>query len=289
MNKIQQSLELADIRINGYHGAGAVASAYLKRHNVKDLLYTPEDDRIRDAILGSYYGGHSQVWQIGEFPTLYNYDIVSAYPAALHKLPSFANATYKHYEGYKPAEYAIYRVAWDESPMPTLPVRTASARIQYPYSCNSGYYYGFEVQPILDELTVLESFVFEGYQPNAFAFVYDLFQERLKMKREGNPAQMAIKLGLNSLYGKLAQTVGFRGKQPTYQDMLLGGMITSYTRAKLQSIIRRYPSSVVACATDGILLTEPIDEPLNPDLGGLELEYYESGGYVFIFACPLST
>jgi hypothetical protein len=92
---------------------------------------------------------------------------------------------------------------------------------------------------------------------------------RLKWGKEG--PGMVIKLGLNSRYGKRAQSVG----QPPYRCLVTAGLITSTTRGQIDDAIGRAAAadtewSVVSVATDGILVDKPLVLPEPRDTGTLE-------------------
>ena len=85
-----------------------------------------------------------------------------------------------------------------------------------------------------------------------FAFVPEVYQVRLKhgSSTKGYP----LKLGLNSLYGKLAQRCG-RGP---YHDAVAAGLITAITRASLIEAVGHDPEAVIMLATDGVYSTRPL-------------------------------
>jgi hypothetical protein len=72
-----------------------------------------------------------------------------------------------------------------------------------------------------------------------FAFVRDLYDQRRAIKDEAartgvyNPMEMVIKLFINSLYGKLAQFVGEKGKIPKTANPYYAAAITAYGRRRL--------------------------------------------------------
>ena len=76
-----------------------------------------------------------------------------------------------------------------------------------------------------------------------------------------------MKLAINSLYGKLAQRVG----NPKYANLIHAGLITSFTRSKLNDAISAAPRGhIVMLATDGIYSVSPIDLPIGEKLGEFE-------------------
>ena len=87
-------------------------------------------------------------------------------------------------------------------------------------------------------------------------------------KAIGSMASEALKLGMNSIYGKLAQQAGYRnGRIPQYHHLLWAGEITSRTRAKLYTAAMQHPDSIIAFATDALIATEPFNLPTGTKLG----------------------
>jgi len=77
----------------------------------------------------------------------------------------------------------------------------------------------------------------EGFNPKIVEAVKELFNERLKLKKEGNPLQEGIKLLLNSAYGKLIQ------KPIVKEKILVKGSdeIKERTKRKIHKMISRTP------------------------------------------------
>jgi hypothetical protein len=75
-----------------------------------------------------------------------------------------------------------------------------------------------------------------------------------------------LKLGLNSLYGKMAQRSG-RGPYP---DPVSAGLITAITRAKLIEAISQAPEAIVMVATDAVFSTRPLALDVGEGLGQWE-------------------
>jgi len=63
-------------------------------------------------------------------------------------------------------------------------------------------------------------------------------------------------LGMNSLYGKQAQSVGI----PRFSSAIYAGLITSKVRAVMAEICLKYGDAVVMIATDGIYLTRRMEK-----------------------------
>jgi len=112
-----------------------------------------------------------------------------------------------------------------------------------------------------------------------------MYRRRACLKAEGKPEQLALKLALNSLYGKLAQSKGanWNGKQwqkPTYHELLWAGYITAYTRSMIQQALRLAGDAAIAVETDAIFTTKPLDLELGTDLGLWDCTTYDGIKYI---------
>jgi hypothetical protein len=97
-------------------------------------------------------------------------------------------------------------------------------------------------------------------------------------------ASMVLKLGLNSLYGKTAQSLGYSPeskKLPPFHSLLYAGFITASTRAMLWRAAMQAPDNVIMLATDGILTTTKLELPVSTTK---ELGFWEQNDYDFLCA-----
>ena len=114
-----------------------------------------------------------------------------------------------------------------------------------------------------------DAWIFEpGHEGRAnekpFDFVRDRFVERRQIKEAADHAgrydirEKAIKLSLNSIYGKLAQSVGGDGKAPSVANPYYAAATTAYCRRRLIEAALIDPHAIVFFATDGIVSTRPL-------------------------------
>ena len=247
----------ARLTLNAYDGAGAAAAALLKRENVKAHV-RDLDDRERDLLDRAYFGGRIELTSIGT-GSVREYDIVSAYPAALEHLPSMEGTWLT---GLR-SPWALYRVRFafpKDLPWYPLPYRTSTGAVLFPQT-GEGIYCVPEFAAasafvdrfggFLDSEAVL-SFVPDDEGARPFGFVREVFEERARCKREGNAAEKALKLALNSCYGKTAQTLGSDRRRPPYRSPFWATWITGFTRARLVQTALPRADDVVAFATDAL-------------------------------------
>lgn len=295
MTSLRESMEIAACVPERWNGAGAVAGTLLKRNGLKDHNYTPES--MLPFFLGAYFGGRIQPLQIGEHREgVYTHDIISAYPAAMIELPS-AVGTWRKTTTYKPNhKFACYFVEWKLpentliAPFPVRAKHNNALTINYP-NRGKGIYWQPEIEQALKHypkhIKIHYGFYFTPETENVFSWVSDLFEARKRFKASSTPkeqsAQLPIKLGINSLYGKTAQGIGYKGKRPSFQNYFWSGWITSKTRARMFDLAMKSPDKIIAFATDGVFSTIPLTEP-GIQLGEWEVDYSE---YLFLLKAGL--
>jgi hypothetical protein len=282
MLAVDDSLQEARLFPARWDGAGAVASALLKREGVKEHI-APEPEHLIIPVATAFFGGRIELLKMGRaHRKVYNYDIASAYPAVAANLPTL-HGEWKH-DLFPASEssFTIARIEWafpEGQPWYPLPFRKArDGTITFPAE-GGGWYWQPEylaarawchrifgharMMRRIESWTLVPS-----DQAKPFGFVPELFAQRQVYKREGNGAEKALKLALNSLYGKTAQQVGAKpGKPPPYFSLCWAGYITSATRARLVLAGCADPHAVIAFATDGIYSTRPL--PLTCEKGAL--------------------
>jgi len=290
MTKLRTAIIEGDIPMRQWYGAGAIAAAILEKEGVKAHVERQPPVKYSEAILSAYFGGRFELFESGEHKDIHLYDIRSAYPHILTSLPCQSHLVYSDHAGYVPSEWALYLCRWDvpqRTPYPPFPFRDAKSRqILYPIH-GMGWYHASEVRSALrlfgDSITIERSIVLHPSCPGVckgtpFGFVPEYFEYRRWLKSQGSQAQLTIKLGLNSLYGKTAQGVGFGEKKPPFQSYLYAGMITAGTRAMLLDAIAQSPESIIWTATDGIASKVQLRLPEGEQLGEWE---YTHADWVF--------
>ena len=126
-----------------------------------------------------------------------------------------------------------------------------------------------------------------------FDFIANHFVERRQIKETAERTgrydirEKTIKLSLNSIYGKLAQSVGGDGEAPSVANPYYAAATTAYCRRRLLEAALIDPHAIVFFATDGIVSTRPLDGLRRlrkrgdvVDLG--DWEYCEADGGLFV-------
>jgi hypothetical protein len=266
MDGVRDACTQAGTTPKSWIGAGSIAAALLARHDVaahhRYDLDIASDHVATEVVAGAYFGGRVELLRQGVHRNVAAADLRSAYPAAMLELPSLRGAKLRKRKRFNPARAGIWRVRWDctdgNSPSQLLapfPVRHKMS-IFYPLA-GEGHYHTIEVATAIElgyPVQVLYGYVLaqpvKRRDDRPFAWIADTYQARLRFKREGRAAEKMVKLGINSVYGKLAQGYGFNSR-PRYQSYFWAGQVTAATRARVlrAAVAAKDPIMV---ATDGI-------------------------------------
>lgn len=270
------AMDEGEISLSRYDGAGSIAAALLRKYKITGHMGKPTEDALRWSQY-AYSGGWIEAMKIGTTPVstpIYRYDINSAYPSAAMMLPSYAGALWERETTWNGLSSSLVHVRWhfDEAPYYPLFYREPDGSIIHP-QWGEGIYFGSEFALLerwhpgqYEVIETLNVKLQDEHKP--FQFIDEVYALRLMYKSIGSMASEALKLGMNSIYGKLAQQAGYRnGRIPQYHHLLWAGEITSRTRAKLYEHSMQHPESVIAFATDAIISTEPFVVPEGKNLG----------------------
>ena len=314
MEKFRQACIQAGYVPRKWQGPGVLAETMLAAHGVpksKDvpLLNSPEFAGLRQFALNAYYGGRFEVAHVGPVSDpVFQLDINSAYPHAMRYLPCLLHGEWEHVTGGLPTgrvyaskprgvrgeRLALMYGSFERRGAPTiwygLPVRTSTGGIVYP-AAGRGWYWSFEINSAKhQEFTCEEAWIYRrtcDCQP--LGFVADVYTKRKALGKDG--PGMILKLGMNSLYGKMVQSIGF----PKYANAIWGSFITAYPRMMIQDLIHSSPMCVrasrgkvagcgrdiVMVATDSVAsLIERPDVDISGELGAWSVEGHPRGMFV---------
>lgn len=303
MDSLREACYDAGFYITQWHGPGALASFALRKYGIQ--RYKPHK-RTPKAVFGAsrfaYAGGRFQAWQCGLFTgSIYTADINSAYAYACSLLPRLDCGEWKH--SHNPSvrkasdvrHFALYRISFDARKMEPaarasgipFPLfhRDTDGSLTWP-ARTEGWFWSPEAALVAGSkhATFLESWEFLDNGERPFSFVQGAYDRRLQLQDVGNPAEKAYKWFLASIYGQLAQRVGWNRhtrNAPRSHCLEWAGFITSYCRAYVYraavDVARR--GGLISIDTDGVSSTVPFDPDILPGrigtgLGEWKLESY---------------
>lgn len=313
MEVFRDDCKESGIQLRRYDGAGAAAAALMGSYNVPGLIskglhmLSPE---LETALQVAYGGGRSEMFKFGHTDeVIHHYDIDGAFPSVMPDLYDISHGEWKHFDDYfvsTPGELALYKVYWDFRYV--LDVNEKRHRrndfdVMFPFFYRTPWQeprifyppqgYSWVWAPELaaaekhrrylqGEIQILEQWKFfpsDDYKP--FAFVTDMYAKRQEYKRQGKDGQaLALKLALNAIPGKMAQSVGYRRMhagdesrgRPPFFNLVYPGYITSAIRAKVFDACMQNPRAIIAVATDGIWSTAPLNLDVGDNLGQWKYE-----------------
>lgn len=288
VNRLREMCYEAGLYIAKWHGPGELAAFLYRSHGIKGHK-NETDSGIYNLCRYAYCGGRFERFHIGRYRNVYGLDINSAYPDAISRLPSLRNGKWIHQPRVRlPREFALYRIELNEAekqlPGPLFR-RDWRGNITFPWKLN-GWYWGPEVIAMCKHYPLLVTCIKEGWEfeddgTRPFEFVRETYKQRQVWKAALNGAQMALKLALNSLYGKMAQRAGWErnNRAPTWHQLEWAGWVTSYTRARLFDVMAQIPfDELIAVETDGIYTTchpDRLSIKDSKELGGWEVTVYD--------------
>jgi len=287
------------LELKSYYGAGSTASVLLDKMNVLEYRAPPPEE-MREALACAFFGGRFENSVVGpvEGP-VYNYDISSAYPYQAMLLPCLKCGQWQKTKSEsRILDSRLALIHWSTAAIQpsawgTLPIRSTDGTIAFPLSAKGGWTWKDEylaARRYNHDVTFTEAWIYNtdcDHRP--FQRLGEIYRERVRIGKEARG--IVLKLGPNSVYGKVAQSRG--GIEPPFQSWIWAGNITSGCRAQLleAQLSATDPWNVLMYATDGVwsreklCLPKPIDtgtsdcvkDGKHVPLGGWEEKTFEAG------------
>lgn len=288
MEKLREYCHAAGIIPRTWSGAGKLAAALHKLHETPKgaEIQASVPREVLDLANMAYYGGRFEITRVGKIEEkVYEYDIRSAYPDAMRRLPCLAHGDWKPVTGaelralsrdvggrreqdnlfvalctFKAGNKIGNREIPDSGRLGGLPLRSKEGHLYWPKQ-GGGVYWSCEIasaERLGYAITYKSGFLYQrNCDCRCFEWVDTLYEYRKSIG--GSGPGYPIKLGINSLYGKLAQRKG----NGSYNNMVWAGLITAMTRAKLndaiyQSITVHGPGRIIMVATDAVYSLDPL-------------------------------
>lgn len=288
--QLQRDLDECGIKLNKWHGAGAIADAMMKKEGAKHWITTPPP-QVENAALHAYAGGRIELWQVGNHVgTLHAYDVNSGYPHGMSEIRQITDGVWESARDLPQDEgaMAMFHIRWD---FPAgargypFHFRTPDGNIIFPAK-GEGWYHLPEILVAIKHgftsFAILDGWIFRGAPSRPFAWVPEYYTKRQEMKAEGKGAEKVIKLGLNSLYGKTAQTMGYSPadeehdeRRPPYHNIFFAGRITAVCRSMVFDLAMQSPEDVAFIATDCVATLAPRQCTVSKNLGDWSHDIYD--------------
>jgi hypothetical protein len=275
LGELNSGFTSASIRLNKrqWFGPGQAAQAWM--HIDNKLQVTTNAVRIlpkqlRDNLSATYYGGWFEIPVHGIIPGItHEYDINSAYPVIASRLPCMCGTWVKGTGAYPPRLSHDWLTSGQSSPLRVcrvsvrgespylgpLPYRGKDGSVYRPRYVK-GWYWQHEIDAatragLIADISYLDWYEYTPCDHRApLRSLAGLYDARLKIGKD-TPQGKAYKLVYNSVYGKLAQTIG----HPMYGNAAYASLITSGCRTMILDAIATHPDkaqAVMMIATDGV-------------------------------------
>lgn len=289
-----------------WQGPGQIAEAMLYQNGIPKssevpMLADPRNEGLLTFARNAFYGGRPEITVVGqiEYP-VYQWDINSAYPYALMHVPCLMHGSFRHEQISKSKRASILtgeQPGLDIQPMGIyygsfnwnrkglapnlygLPIRREKGTISYPAS-GRGWYWGFEIlASVHQNFHAIEGYVYvEDCRCVPFGWIQKVYAMRKTIGKDGRG--IVLKLALNSLYGKMAQSVG----KPKYANPIWASFITAFCRTQIQELLHSCHSLDKKCgrgvwmiATDAIFTSYDLPVKESESLGGYSKEFHPNG------------
>lgn len=290
-----------------WQGPGQIAEAMLHQNGIPKskevgLLTDPRNERLLTFARNAFYGGRPEISAVGhiQFPVI-QWDINSAYPYALENVPCLEHGRFNHVvvesrhkrmailagdqSGLDIKPLGIYYGSFDfngKGHPPSLyglPIRSETGTISYPRR-GRGWYWGFEIlASVHQRFDATEGFEYvETCSCVPFSWVRKIYATRKAMGKDARG--IVLKLALNSLYGKMAQSIG----SPKYANPIWASFITAFCRTQIQDAIHSCHAFESKCgrgiwmiATDAIFTSYDLPIKEGGGLGQFSKEVHPKG------------
>ncbi len=266
VRKLKDARLSAGFGTSNLYSPANLATELFRKAGVKKAISDLPPELVGPAYR-AFFGGRIEAVAYGTYSgRVVEFDITSAYPAALAKLPNLANGSWRKVSYYLgPLKTGLYHVRWnfpEGRKFYPFPWRARGGRIYYPPR-GEGWVWDIEIfepwnnEP--DKIEILEGWVFDGpgEDERPFASIADTFKRRAELKKAGDPAEFPLKLAMNSAYGKLAQRKGVGGEKPGYHQIAYAGLTTAITRAIVYNAVTEgFDGEVLSFNTDAVYVTD---------------------------------
>jgi hypothetical protein len=217
----QQIKEITELDILNLISLPQLSDEYFKSQGVYDNCYKISGV-AQDFIRRSAHGGRVMTSENKKFhivdKILSDFDAVSLYPSAMHRLPGYIQGIPKlitnqdwFNQDYYFVEIEITNIKTIRS-FPLVSIKSDNAIKNYTNDV-------IGKKLVVDKITLEDLIKFQGieykfirgyyfndgFNPKIKEVIEFMFNERIKLKKQGNPLQNAYKLILNASYGKLIQ------------------------------------------------------------------------------------
>ena len=268
------------------YSKGRIAEEYFL-----DKCYIPTINDIPQKVLetayNAYCGGRFELLIRGYSEKVYSYDIKSAYPAQMIKVIDYNKGKWFKTTKLNDDAYSGFYLCKVTGMEPYFSpyVQRINALSVYPNGSFKMYLSKMEIDFIEKNFENCEIQILTGFEFWPKELMYPLKDEIEKLyawkERETDPTiKWAVKIFMNSLYGKLIQTAGDENNTGKLFNPIWAAEITASARIKIMQLGLQAPHEIIMFSTDSVHSRVPLSIPDNPQLGDFAKDFQGSGVYI---------
>ena len=237
---------------------------------------------IADSV-AAFSGGLFDTRILGRVENACEYDINSAYPWVISKLPLLGAPVAVTSRNLSAAlGFYLVEVPYDG----LLPYRLEDRKsIIYPTSSQPLKAWLYDVElPAYPQARIIRGWEFPPANPKAPEYPFAssirrLYDLRQTLKVDCDPREGAVKIAMNSLSGAFAET---KHGWTRFTNLVYAGRVTAACRNYLRNLLYLTDVEPVSMATDSVTFAGPVDIPASSELGGLKQSF--SGATIVTYA-----
>lgn len=259
-----------------FYSQASIAEQYFLENLPRKYANPPYP--VESAALKCMAGGRFETFKRGFFPKVWVYDISSAYPYHMSRLPALDTGDWSHlkpgyiHEASRKATIGLYR-AKVEGESIISPIRAEDKQlVYYPVGRRTYWLNRAELNVAKDygyKVTILEGWEYHDRKTERpFESVKETYKKKEAVGKD-DPRYMLYKILLNGLYGKLIQLNHNRAESPDFSKLpgwksgrlfsaVYANEITANTRAQLLEAVKDQQEDIIAFATDSIMSEKPL-------------------------------
>lgn len=281
-----------------------VSEIYIK----ENYIYPRVSNKLRKlhfAAYLAYHGGIFSTLKRGLFKQpLYYYDINSAYPYEMQKLPNWSNGRFIKVNDPEEVHTrygwfnCTFNCQWIPLPDFSVPyevvfkykdlteqVKLNNKRVIYPVGERTQWITKIEYEWLLKNnfpVKFLIGFVWEQLRDEyeaPFSWCEDVYNRRrdIKDKDPDDIRQYGLKIVMNGAYGKTAQAKKGFG---ILTNFFYSSYITAGTRLYIADVVILNPEVIVDIATDSVISLQPLSIHVSKALGDWNFKKYDKGLFI---------
>ena len=272
---------------------------YSAKYFKKELLSNRIDRKTNMIARCAYHGGRFEILTRGHFHNLYNYDIVSAYPAEICKLRSMNRfSIVRHNDYIIDSAYSLFHVKVDIQGKFVSPlVYKYKGLCLYPV----GKYEGIITKKEFEHIKEFDPEIISAF--HIFTNGDTPFKDRMEKvfyRKCNDENKIVWKYLANSLYGKTATAIKkysdrdldfdskildtvekdgryyYKVEDIEKSNFVFASEITANVRLRMYDLMKKYGDKIIAVQTDSLVSTIPLDVEVNPaKLGAWSMQKWD--------------